>query len=176
MMKKALKWFFFILYHYVAKKMPISCYPGGKLGTVLRRYCCKRLFKNCGKNVNIEKGADFLFGDTVEIGDNSGIGIDAWIRAELVIGSNVMMGPQVIIYGRYHNHDSTSLPMMMQGMGKYEAVRIEDDVWIGARAILLKGITIGKGSIIAAGSVVTKDVPPYTIVGGNPAKVIKRRI
>ncbi|MES9906409.1 MAG: acyltransferase [Sedimenticola sp.] len=174
-MKKIFKWFFFILYHYVAKKMPISCYPGGKVATVLRRYCGKNLFKSCGNNINIEKGADFLFGDTIEIGDNSGIGIDSWIRAELIIGSNVMMGPQVMIYGKYHNCEKTDIPMMMQGMGEYKVVKIEDDVWIGAKSIILRGVTIGEGSIVAAGSVVTKDVPKFAVVGGNPAQLIKMR-
>lgn len=61
--------------------------------------------------------------------------------------------------------------MMLQG-----DIIIDDDVWIGAGAIILTGVTIGKGSVIAAGSIVTKDVEPYTIVGGNPAKLIKKRV
>ena len=65
--------------------------------------------------------------------------------------------------------------MRLQGYKEYPPVRIEDDVWIGARAIILAGITIGKGAIIGAGAVVTKDVSPYAICVGNPARVIKYR-
>ncbi len=175
-MKKLNKWFFFAVYYYIARKLPISNYPGGKLGKHLRYITCKHLFRKCGRNVNIERGADFLFGDTIEIGDRSGIGVDAWIRADLVIGNDVMMGPQVIIYGKYHNFERTDIPMMDQGMAEYRKILIEDDVWIGARAIILQNLKIGRGSIIAAGSVVTKDVPPYAVVAGNPARIVKSRI
>ena len=65
--------------------------------------------------------------------------------------------------------------MWQQGFTEVDPIVIEDDVWIGARVIILKGVTIGKGSIIGAGSVVTKDVEPYSIVGGNPAKLIRKR-
>jgi maltose O-acetyltransferase len=116
-----------------------------------------------------------MFGDTIEIGPRSGIGIDAFIRADLVIGCDVMMGPGVIIYGRYHNHDRTDIPMNKQGMGGFSPVIIEDDVWIGARVIILKGVRVGRGAIIGAGAVVTKNVPPFSVVAGNPARVIRKR-
>ena len=116
-----------------------------------------------------------MFGEDIEIGDRSGIGIDAFIRAEVIIGNDVMMGPGVIIYGRYHNYERTDIPMNEQGMGSYCPIIIEDDVWIGARAIILKGIHVGRGVIIGAGAVVTKDVPPFSIVAGNPARVIRKR-
>ncbi|WP_242532542.1 acyltransferase [Nocardioides sp. S5] len=125
--------------------------------------------------MNIEHGADFGWGTTVSVGDNSGIGIDAWIRADLTIGDNVMMGPQALIYGRDHVFGDLSRPMNQQGMGEYEPIVIEDDVWIGARVTILKGVTIGSGAVVAAGSVVTKDVESNSIVGGNPAKQISRR-
>jgi len=172
-MKKLKKWFFFILYYYGARHLPISNYPGGNVGKITRYILCKRLFRKCGQNVNIEKGADFLFGDTIEIGDRSGIGVDAWIRADVVIGKNVMMGPQVMIYGKYHNFDRTDVPIMDQGMGEFRRVVIEDDVWIGGRAIILRDVVIGKGAIVAAGAVVTKDVEPYAVVAGNPAKKVR---
>ena len=176
LLKKIRKWLFFLLYCFVAKHLPVSCNPGGRLGKHLRYLCSRNLLKKCGTEVNVESGADFLFGDTIEIGNRSGIGVDAWIRAELVIGNDVMMGPGVIIYGRYHNYERIDIPMNKQGMGDYSPVIIEDDVWIGARAIILKGVTIGKGSIIGAGSVVTKSVAPYAIVAGNPSRVIGKRL
>lgn len=175
-MEKLKKWFFFIIYYYIARKLPISNYPGGGLGKSLRYITSKRLFRKCGENVNVERGADFLFGDTIEIGDRSGIGVDAWIRAEIIIGKDVMMGPQVIIYGKYHAFERIDVPMMEQGMAEFRPIVIEDDVWIGARSIILQNLTIGKGAIIAAGSVVTRDVAPYTIVAGNPASLVRHRV
>lgn len=87
-----------------------------------------------------------------------------------------MMGPDVTIYGSNHAYDRTDIPMTQQGFKKYPPVVIEDDVWIGGHVIINAGRTIKKGSIVAAGSVVTKDFPEYSIIGGNPAKLIKIRI
>lgn len=86
-----------------------------------------------------------------------------------------MMGPQVFIYTQNHNHDRTDIPMIAQGYEEEKPVVIGDDVWIGSRVTILPGVHIGEGAIIGASSVVTKDVPAYSIVGGNPAKVIKSR-
>jgi maltose O-acetyltransferase len=165
----------YLLYYFFASKLPISNYPGGRFGKWLRGQLCRRLFRQCGRDINVEHGADFVTGNTISIGDRSGIGVDSWIRADLTIGRDVMMGTRVIIYGRDHNFDRTDIPMMDQGMGEFLPIVIEDDVWIGAAAIILKGVRIGRCSIIAAGAVVTRDVPPYAIVGGNPAKVIQYR-
>ena len=80
-----------------------------------------------------------------------------------------------MIYARYHNVSRIDVPMNQQGMEESGTVVIEDDVWIGARVTILKDVTIGKGSIIGAASVVTKDVPPYSVVAGNPARLIRKR-
>ena len=165
----------FILYYYFARLLPVSCYPCGRFGKKLRYFLCRQMFKKCGTGVNIEHGADFGLGSTIEIGNRSGIGVDAWIRADLTIGNDVMMGPGVVIYGRYHRYERTDISMMDQGMGEYWPIVVEDDVWIGCRAIILRGIRIGRGAIIGAGAVVTKDVPQYAIVAGNPAAVVKWR-
>jgi maltose O-acetyltransferase len=97
------------------------------------------------------------------------------IPYDLKVGKDVMMGPHVIIIGENHNSTDLEIPMRLQGYKIFPPVRIEDDVWIGARAIILPGLTIGKGAIIGAGSVVTKDVPPYAICAGNPARILKYR-
>ena len=78
---KIRKWIYFCLYYGFAKHLPISSYPLGRLGKQLRYLCCRNLFRRCGKAVNVEHGADFMFGETIEIGDRSGIGINAFIRA-----------------------------------------------------------------------------------------------
>lgn len=87
-----------------------------------------------------------------------------------------MMAPDVIIIGENHQFSRLDVPMRLQGYQEYPPVYIDDDVWIGARVIILPGITIGKGSILGAGSVVTKDVPPFSIVAGNPARIIRNRL
>ena len=135
----------------------------------------KRLFRYCGKNVNIEQGANFYTGWEIEVGDYSSLGLNCMIPYDLKVGKDVMMGPSVIIVGENHNFSDLELPMRLQGYTRFPPVRIEDDVWIGARAIILPGLTIGKGAIIGAGAVITKDVPPYAICVGNPARIIKYR-
>lgn len=126
-----------------------------------------------GRNVNIERGADF--DSCLVIGDNSSLGIDAEVHGPVTIGRDVMMAPECVILTQNHRHDRTDIPMIQQGNEEPRPVTIGDDVWIGRRVIVLPGVTIGGGSIISAGAVVTKDVEPYTIVGGVPAKIIKRR-
>ena len=132
----------------------------------------KRL-KSCGKDVNIEQGA--VFSARVSLGDYSGIGINARIHGTCTIGHHVMMGTDVVVLTRNHAFDRTDIPIMEQGFQEERPVTIGNDVWIGDRVIILPGVTVGDGSILAAGAVVTHDVPPYAVVAGVPAKVIKMR-
>lgn len=161
------------IYEYFAKRLPLSYKPGGKFAKRIRYYMAKQFIEECGENVNIEKGA--AISSKVRIGDNSGIGQNAIVSGKTTIGKNVMMGPDCIIYTRNHSFDNLDTPMISQGFNEEREVFIEDDVWIGGRVIILPGRTIKKGAIIGAGSVVTKDVPEFAIVGGNPAKIIKYR-
>lgn len=169
---------FLFIYYCFARYIPNL--PNVRTGEKCRRFCCKRIFKKCGTNVNIETNAYFGLGDAITIGDNSGIGKRAYIGnigggGELTIGKNVMMAPDVIILTKSHSHERIDIPMCEQGSYSSKVV-IEDDVWIGIRSIIMPGVKIGKGSIIGAGAVVTKDVSPYTIVGGVPARIIKKRM
>ena len=132
------------------------------------------MLENCGKNVNIESGA--AFSPKVTLGDYSGIGINAKIYGTCHIGRYVMMGTDVTIITRNHRFDRTDIPMMEQGFEEERPVYIGNDVWIGDRALILPGVHIGDGSIIAAGAVVTKDVSPYSIVAGVPARKIRDRL
>lgn len=91
------------------------------------------------------------------------------------IGKNVMMGPYVLIYTQNHCTCNADIPMREQGMLNIQPVTIEDDVWIGGRVCILPGVTIGHGSVIGACAVVSKDVPPYSVVVGNPGRVVKSR-
>lgn len=175
-MKKALMIIGLFLYKLFAQYLPSSSgdfHFLGKIGTGIRRICAKMILVRCGENVCIERKA--RFSPRCELGDNSGIGVNAMLYGKVVIGNNVMMGPECVIYVRNHRYDRKDIPMNQQGSTEEEPVVIEDDVWIGGRVSILPGVRIHQGSIIAAGAVVTKDVESYTIVGGNPAKEIGRR-
>ncbi|CAG0966633.1 partial lipopolysaccharide O-acetyltransferase, partial [Anaerolineae bacterium] len=161
----------------LAQHLPASYryQPLGKFAKMCRAMACKRLFRACGERVNVERGANFYTGWEIEIGDDSSLGIDCMIPYDLKVGKDVMMGPYVIVVGESHQFASRDVPMRLQGYKRYPPVRIEDDVWIGARVTILPGVVIGKGAIIGAGAVVTKDVPPYAICVGNPARILRFR-
>ena len=150
----------------------------GKLPRKLRYWCCKLIFAECGKNVNIERGANFGsgLGFNLKIGENSGIGINCTLPREIEIGENVMMGPECYFLSANHAYNNIDTPMKFQGNLGHKKTIIEDDVWIGRQVLVMPGRTIKKGSIIAAGCVLTKDFPEYSIIGGNPSRLIKSRI
>ena len=103
------------------------------------------------------------------IGEDSRIGS----AAEVKIGSDVLVGPQLLIYTSNHGIKRDA-PIRLQAL-RIAPVEMGDDVWIGARCIIIPGVVIGNGVVVAAGSVVTKNVPDYAVVGGVPAKIIKFR-
>jgi acetyltransferase-like isoleucine patch superfamily enzyme len=115
-------------------------------------------------------------GEGLTMGDNSNIGPYNYIgcSGKITIGNNVMLAPRVSIYAENHVFDHPELLIRDQGVEKKEVI-IEDDCWIAANSIILAGVTIGQGSVVAAGSVVTENVPAYSVVAGVPAKFIKSR-
>lgn len=148
----------------------------------------KKSMKHCGKNVYLRPTCSDIKGLwNLSIGDNTSIPKGSTIYctiAPLTIGSKVIFGPKpTIITGDHRTDiigkyiiDVTDNEKSKNGINKYDApVTIEDDVWCGANVTILKGVTIGHGSIVAAGAVVTKSCPPYSIIGGVPAKIIKMR-
>lgn len=112
---------------------------------------------------------DFVAGEYSYVGNN------CMIYPGVSIGRYTMLAQNVQIIGADHNYLTAGMPATFSGRPKLKRTKIGRDVWIGANAIIMAGITIGDGAIIAAGSVVTKDIPPFSIVGGVPAKVIKKR-
>jgi len=138
-----------------------------------------------GSNAYIGRSVFMWSKHTISVGDNFYIGKYSQIECDAKIGDNVMIANFVALIGR-HDHDfrTVGVPVRLSarirdddyaGEGLLEKVTIEDDVWVGHGSIILSGVKIGQGSIIGAGSVVTKDVEPFSICAGNPARMIKKR-
>jgi len=109
----------------------------------------------------------------VHIGDNTFVGLYDVVIGPVTIGNSVIIAQHVVISGLNHGYENVHIPIKDQPCNTSEII-IEDECWIGANAVVTAGVRIGKHSVVAAGSIVTKDVPPYSIVGGNPAKLLKR--
>lgn len=165
------------IYYGFAQYLPDSYTPiVGKISNAIRVFCCRHIFLYCGKNVScINRRVFFGKGDEVEIGDYSGIGANCTLHPKVKIGKYVMMGPDVYIVGNNHITSDPNTPMFFQGKEQNRQTIIEDDCWIGARVMIMPGRKISKGSICASGAIIAKDVEPYSIWGGNPAKLIKKR-
>lgn len=172
---KILKVFFWLLYYLIARHLPRSNVYYSFGSKKIRAFLLKRLFKKFGRDINIEPKVIFYNISESEIGDHSGIGMYSLVGT-IKIAKDVMIGEQLIAITQNHEFSDINVPMRLQGFKNCEPITIEDDVWIGSRVTILPGVKVGKGAIIGAGAVVTKDVLPYTIVGGNPAKLIKSRV
>lgn len=140
------------------------------------------VFRLCGvtigNNVKLSSGCSFENPSGLSIGNETYVGSQVFFGAHngISIGKQVMIGSGTSFLSADHNFDECNTPIVNQGM-KHEdkEIVVEDNVWIGTKCIILKKVRLGKGSVIGAGSVVTKDVSPYTIVAGNPAKIIINR-
>ena len=111
-------------------------------------------------------------GDVV-IGNNTLIGMSNVIIGPVNIGNNVIFAQNIVASGLNHEYRDTDLPISRQKI-LVSPIVIEDDCWIAANAVITAGVTIGKHSVVAAGAVVTKNIPSYAVAAGNPAKVIKK--
>lgn len=166
------------VYYSVANKLPPSNSTLGRifLNKKIRYFLCKNIFLKCGRNVNVEKGAFFGTGESLVIGDNSGLGINCHVPKDLIVGNDVMMGPNCWILSQNHNFSRTDIPIRLQGYKKKEKPTIiDDDVWIGRDVTCTVGCHIATGSVIAACTCLCKDFPPYSVIGGNPSRLIKTR-
>lgn len=154
-----------------------------KIIGVFSSYLKKISFKKHGKKCLIGEGSYFLGIRNISLGNNVSIGYRNTFyssRAEIIIGDDVIFGPNVTIITGDHRTDITDRPIAsLSDAEKLPEndlpVIFEGDNWIGANSTILKGVTIGKGAVVAAGAVVTRSAPPFSIVGGVPAKVIKYR-
>ena len=172
----------------------------GRTGFLFRSQYYKRRLKKSFKHNRFESGLRIEYPKNILIGSYSYFGLDNKIYAselsqikigshvtfnsnvmvnargkgKIFIGNNVLIGPNVVLRSNNHSFNDINIPIKEQGM-TYGDIFIEDDVWISANSVILPNCKLGKGSIIAAGAVVTSDVESYSIVGGVPAKKIRRR-
>ncbi len=109
----------------------------------------------------------------VSIGDRTLIGLSSVVIGPVEIGEDVMLAQHVVLSGLNHSYENIYLPIKDQPVTTKNII-VEDGAWLGANVVVMPGITIGKNAVVAAGSVVVKNVPPFSVVGGNPAKVLKQ--
>jgi len=167
------------------------------IGSKLHYIFYKMLFMKSG-NFSIEMGTTIAGGKNIKLGSKVSIGKNSYLFAEdglisigdnfacntnvvinasmgtITIGDNCIFAHNVVLRSTDHCHDRIDIPIRKQGHNR-GTIEIEDDVWIGANAVITSNVKIGKGAIIGAGAVVTKDVVSYSIVGGVPAKLIRMR-
>lgn len=146
-------------------------------GVLFRMGLYKVFLKKAGKGLRIADLVTIKFPENITVGDHVSFNEYDWIDGNggIEIGNYVSIGPRVSIVSFEHGHEDIEVPIKRQKK-VYNKIKIEDNVWIGAGAFIKSGVTIGMGSIIGAGSVVLHDVEPYSIVGGVPAKVLKKRV
>ncbi len=133
--------------------------------------------KRVGRKVRISRGSKVTCPRNLSIGNHVFMNVGCLLHAEggLTIGDDTEIGPYTVVWTTNHVFDDTAALIRSQGEER-APVAIEADVWIGASATVLPGVTIGRGAVVGAGSVVTKDVAPYAVVVGNPARQIKSRL
>ena len=172
-MLKVKKLIGYVLYHFFFSWLPH--YQLGfewKLPRKLRGFAAGLYIAQCGRNVDV--GRKVKLSAKLRLGDRSSLGDFSCLQGDISIGSDVMMAPRCALIADNHRYNDLSRPMNTQGTD-FQKIVIGNDVWLGYGVIILPGVTIGDGAVCAAGAVVTKDVAPYSVVGGNPAKLIKMR-
>lgn len=162
-----------------------------KIISYLKLLRCKLIIKKSKCNITLGQNSTFGRGtilycpDEMNIGSNVYIGKYCSLETNVDINNNVLIGNNVGLIGRY-DHDYSQIGVSIKDShwigdkeynfkGKGLKITIDEDVWIGYGTVILSGVNIGRGSIVAAGSVVTKDIPPYSICAGNPCRILKQR-
>ncbi len=159
-------------YYGFAQYLPNSYQPGGAAARRIRAFLARPLLGLAGSDINIENRVDFGSGRTVRIGDHAGIGARSRVQA-LTVGNGAILGPELMVLPRNHRLERPGVWIGQQGSTPVLPVTIGEGAWIGARVILLAGVNIGDFAVVGAGAVVTRDVPRYAIVAGNPARIVR---
>ena len=165
----------------------ILSYPDSRIGLSIRRSYWKKKLKSCGKNLELRRGSAIGFPSIIEIGNNFILGNFAHITAAgskgIYIGDNVSISRGTYFHGSNHKFDNPNKPIMEQGTesasldykNKTYSIVICDDVWIGSNVVILSGTYLSNGCIVSSGSVVSGFYDEYSIIGGNPARFVKKR-
>jgi acetyltransferase-like isoleucine patch superfamily enzyme len=150
----------------------IGAFPAGP-GAWLRARCLPFFLERLGRNTLIQQGFRVTSPQTIAIGSNCNFGQGVFITGGggVRIGDWVGLGPDVKIWSVNHRFSDSDRPWLEQGSDYFEVV-IEDDVWLAANVFVMPGTTIGRGAIVAAGSVVNKSIPAYALFAGNPGRVV----
>jgi galactoside O-acetyltransferase len=159
------------------KRRIISLFPSSSIGILLRRSYYQKFFALGGENLNIFSDVVIESPDRIKVGKNVHINHGCIIDAsdgEIEIGDNVLIGPFCVLRAANHVFSNPNVPIIEQGHEPGKIV-IEDDVWLGAHVVVLPNVRIGRGSVIGAGAVVTKNIEPFSIAAGVPAKIIGNR-
>jgi maltose O-acetyltransferase len=169
-----MRWIRLALYYGFAQYLPASSRPVvGKAAKAIRRYLAAPLFKHAGPLINIERRVDFGSGSRIELGDRSSIGMHSRVEAAS-IADGVMIGPEFLALSRNHSFEDPDVWIGRQGSTESMPIRIDEGSWLGARVTVLPGVHIGRMCVVGACSVVTKDVEDFSVVAGNPARLIRR--
>lgn len=144
-------------------------------------WLCRKKFATFGPGSAMRYGSYAVGTKHIKIGSNVAIRPSTMFFAVpdesdniyITIGDNVLIGAGVHVYVSNHAFEDTSKPIYQQGHSQIKPVTLHDECWVGANAIILPGVTVGKHAVVGAGSVVTSNVPDYTVVAGNPARIIK---
>lgn len=198
-MKKIFNFIYLILYKFFSTISPCLRFCSiyitlfTRYTPLLRGLVYQYKFKKVGKRFFLEKSVSIL-GNNIEVGNQVAIRKDCILAGNgklkidnntvinsstiigcyesIEIGKDVMIAPRCYILDVDHNYNNKELPISKQGYS-FSPVKIEDGVWLGTQVVITKGVTIGKGSVVASNSVVTKDIPPFCVVAGVPAKIVK---
>lgn len=169
-----MKMFFFGIYSWVTN---ILFCIGEFMPPVIRKAVFKLLFAQYGRNTYIDYGCYMRYMARIKVGNNVSVNKGCRFYGSffekntyITIGNNVAIGPEVSIFAAGHDYNYIDLPDIAA------SVEIGNNVWIGGRSIILPGVKIGEGCIIGAGSIVTKDIEPWSVAVGAPAKIIKKRV
>lgn len=142
---------------------------------------CKKKFMYFDDSADFRPGAYAMVCSKISIGKRVVIRppsiLEAYLGGDkgfIYIEDDVLLGPGVVIIVNNHRYDQKVIPIIDQGFDKIRDIRLKKGCWIGANAIILSGVTVGEHAVVGAGSVVTKDVPPFSVVVGSPARIIKK--
>jgi maltose O-acetyltransferase len=159
-------WFHFITVatNWLPDLRPVLC---------LRGFLLRPSFKSCGGNLQVARHVTVNFTNRLEIGTDVYLGLGCWLHAGggIVLEDGVQLGPYAALIAGDHTPIDGSY---RYGPGKYAPIRVCQGAWVAAHATVTKGVVIGRGAVLAANSVATRDIPPFAVAGGVPARVLPR--